>query len=125
MKQALQPEGLAKPQPPYSPVIVSGDLVYTAGQVAHDENGELVADDIAGQTRRTIENVRTCLAAAGCGLEDVLKVTAFLNDMSDMAAYNEVYVEYFTEPYPARSTVGVSLPGGLRVEIEAVARRPG
>jgi len=124
MKQALQPEGLAKPQPPYSPVIVSGDLVYTAGQVAHDENGELVADDIVGQTRRTIENVRTCLAAAGCGLEDVLKVTAFLDDMGDMAAYNEVYKEYFTEPYPARSTVGVSLPGGLRVEIEAVARRP-
>jgi len=124
MKQALQPEGLAKPQPPYSPVIVSGDLVYTAGQVAHDENGELAADDIAGQTRRTIENLRTCLAAAGCGLEDVLKVTAFLNDMSDMAAYNEVYKEYFSEPYPARSTVGVSLPGGLRVEIEAVARRP-
>jgi len=124
MKQALQPQGLAKPQPPYSPVIVSGDLVYTAGQVAHDENGELVADDIVGQTRRTIENVRTCLAAAGCGLEDVLKVTAFLNDMGDMAAYNEVYKEYFSEPYPARSTVGVSLPGGLRVEIEAVARRP-
>jgi len=124
MKQALQPEGLAKPQPPYSPVIVSGDLVYTAGQVAHDENGQLVADDIVGQTRRTIENVRTCLAAAGCGLEDVLKVTAFLDDMGDMAAYNEVYKEYFTEPYPARSTVGVSLPGGLRVEIEAVARRP-
>ena len=124
MKQALQPEGLAKPQPPYSPVIVSGDLVYTAGQVAHDENGELVADDIVGQTRRTIENVRRCLAAAGCGLEDVLKVTAFLDDMGDMAAYNEVYKEFFSEPYPARSTVGVSLPGGLRVEIEAVARRP-
>ena len=51
-------------------------------------------------------------------------MTSFLNDMSDMAAYNEVYKEYFTEPYPARSTVGVSLPGGLRVEIEAVARRP-
>ena len=124
MKQALQPEGLAKPQPPYSPVIVSGDLVYTAGQVAHDENGQLVSDDMVGQTRRTIENVRTCLAAAGCGLEDVLKVTAFLDDVGDMAAYNEVYKEYFTEPYPARSTVGVSLPGGLRVEIEAVARRP-
>jgi 2-iminobutanoate/2-iminopropanoate deaminase len=124
MKKALQPEGLAKPQPPYSPVIVSGDLVYTAGQVAHDENGEVVSDDIVGQTKRTIENLRACLAAAGCGLEDVLKVTAFLNDLGDMAAYNEVYKEYFSEPYPARSTVGVSLPGGLRVEIEAVARRP-
>jgi 2-iminobutanoate/2-iminopropanoate deaminase len=124
MKEALHPEGLAKPQPPYSPVIVSGDLVYTAGQVAHDENGELVDDDIVAQTRRTIENLSACLAAAGCGLEDVLKVTAFLDDLGDMAAYNEVYKEYFREPYPARSTVGVSLPGGLRVEIEAVARRP-
>ena len=123
MDGAIQPQGLARPQPPYSPVVVSGDLVLTAGQVAFDESGQLVADDIAGQCRRTLENVRTCLQAAECELSDVLKVTAFLADLGDFAVYNEVYREFFDEPYPARTTVGVRLPPGILVEIEAVARR--
>jgi 2-iminobutanoate/2-iminopropanoate deaminase len=123
MDGAIQPEGLARPKPPYSPVVVSGDLVLTAGQVGFDESGELVAADIAGQCRRVLENVRTCLRAAGCELSDVLKVTAFLADLGDFAVYNDVYREFFAEPYPARTTVAVSLPPGILVEIEAVARR--
>jgi 2-iminobutanoate/2-iminopropanoate deaminase len=123
MDGSLQPQGLATPQNPYSPVVVSGDLVVTAGQVAHDESGQLAADDIAGQCRRTLENVRTCLRAAGCELTDVIKVTAFLADLGDFAAYNDVYRQYFHEPYPARTTVGVTLPPGILVEIEALARR--
>jgi 2-iminobutanoate/2-iminopropanoate deaminase len=123
-KQALQPEGIAKPKPPYSPVVVSGDMVYTAGQVAFDESGELVAGGIAEQTRQTLENVRTCLEAAGCTLGDVVKVTAFLTDLGEVAAYNEVYREFFEEPYPARSSVQAGLAPGVLVEIEAVARRP-
>jgi len=59
----------------------------------------------------------------GCELSDVIKVTAFLADLGDFAAYNDVYHENFAEPYPARTTVGVSLPPGILVEIEAVARR--
>jgi 2-iminobutanoate/2-iminopropanoate deaminase len=124
MNRALQPEGVARPKFPYSPVVVSGDLVYTAGQVAHDETGQLAATDIDGQCRRALDNVRTCLRAADCDLADVVKVTAFLADLGDFAAYNDVYGEYFDEPYPARTTVGVSLPAGTLVEIEAVARRP-
>jgi len=123
MNRALQPEGIARPAFPYSPVVVSGDLVYTAGQVAHDESAQLVADDIESQCRRALDNVRTCLQAAGCDLSDVIKVTAFLADLGDFAAYNDVYREYFDEPYPARTTVGVSLAAGILVEIEAVARR--
>jgi 2-iminobutanoate/2-iminopropanoate deaminase len=123
MDGALQPEGLATPQFPYSPVVASGDLVVTAGQVAHDETGQLVADDIEGQCRRALENVRTGLRAAGCELADVIKVTAFLADLADFRAYNDVYREFFQPPYPARTTVGVSLPPGILVEIEAIARR--
>jgi 2-iminobutanoate/2-iminopropanoate deaminase len=123
MDGPLQPQGLATPQNPYSPVVVSGDLVVTAGQVAHDENGQMAADDIAGQCRRALENLRTCLRAAGCELTDVIKVTAFLADLGDFAAYNDVYREYFHEPYPARTTVGAMLPQGILVEIEALARR--
>ncbi len=122
-RQALQPEGMARPRPPYSPVVISGDTVYTAGQVAYDANGALVEGGIEEQTRRVLENVRTCLEAAGCTLDDVVKVTAFLVDLGEVAAYNEVYREFFDEPYPARSTVQAGLAPGVLVEIEAVARR--
>jgi 2-iminobutanoate/2-iminopropanoate deaminase len=122
-RQALQPKGMAKPRPPYSPVVVSGDLVYTAGQVAFDSSGTLIGGGIAEQTRRTLENVRTCLEAAGCTMDDVVKVTAFLADLGDFAGYNEVYAEFFDEPYPARSSVQAGLPPKTLVEIEVVARR--
>ena len=121
---ALQPEGLAIPKAPYSPVVISGDHVFTAGQVGFDETGELVPGGIAEQTRQALENVRSCLRAAGCELADVVKVTAFLADLSEFAGYNDVYGGYFDAPYPARTTVQAGLPAGLLVEIEAVARRP-
>jgi 2-iminobutanoate/2-iminopropanoate deaminase len=123
-KQTPQPEGVVRPKAPYSPVVVSGDLVYTAGQVGFDEQGELVGGGMEAQTRRTLENLTACLRAAGCGLEDVLKVNAYLADLGEFDAYNAVYREFFAEPYPARTTVGALLPPGLLVEIEAVARRP-
>ncbi|HUQ21945.1 MAG TPA: RidA family protein [Gaiellaceae bacterium] len=125
MKQAIQPEGLARPAAPYSPVVVSGDLVYTAGQVGFDESGQLTADDITGQTKQVFKNLVACLRAGGCEPSDVLKVNAYLADLGDFAAFNEVYRATFQEPYPARTTVGVSLPGGILVEVEAIARRPG
>ena len=123
-RHALQPEGLAIPKAPYSPVVISGDHVFTAGQVGFDETGELVPGGIAEQTRQALENVRSCLRAAGCELADVVKVTAFLADLGEFAAYNDVYRGYFDAPYPARTTVQAGLPAGLVVEIEAVARRP-
>jgi 2-iminobutanoate/2-iminopropanoate deaminase len=122
-RQALQPDGLAAPKPPFSSVVVSGDLVYTAGQVGHDADGSLVAGGIEEQTRQTLENVRACLVAAGCTLDDVRKVTAFLADLGDFDGYNRVYREFFSEPYPARTSVQAGLPDGVRVEIEAFARR--
>ncbi|MGE5273530.1 MAG: RidA family protein [Verrucomicrobiota bacterium] len=122
-RQALQPEGLAVPTPPYSPVVVSGDTVYTAGQIAHDSDGNLVEGGIAEQARQTLENVRTCLEAAGCTMDDVVKVNAYLADLGDFPGYNEVYVEFFDRPYPARTSVQAGLPPGVLIEIEAVARR--
>jgi 2-iminobutanoate/2-iminopropanoate deaminase len=123
-RQALQPEGLAVPKPPYSPVVVSGDTVYTAGQIANDPDGNLVEGGIEEQARQTLENIRTCLEATGCTMDDVVKVNAYLADLGDFPGYNEVYVEFFGRPYPARTSVQAGLPPGVLVEIEAVAKRP-
>ena len=123
-KHAIQPRDVATPKAPYSPVVVSGDHVYTAGQVAFDEAGSLVGEDMETQARRALENLRSCLAAAGCALDSAVKVNAYLADLADFDAYNAVYREFFAEPYPARTTVQAGLPPGLLVEIEAVARRP-
>ena len=121
-RRALQPEGLVTPKAPYSPVVVDRDLVLTAGQVGFDENGDLVDGGIEAQTRRALDNLGACLAAAGCDLGDVLKVNAYLADLADFDGYNAEYRQCFAEPYPARTTVGVSLPEGILVEIEAIAR---
>ena len=120
--QPVQPDGVVRPRAPYSPAVVSGDHVFTAGQVGFDHDGEVVEGGVGAQTRRALENVRACLEAAGSDLEHVVKVNVFLADLGEFDAYNEVYREFFSEPYPARTTVGASLPGRLRIEIEAVAR---
>ncbi len=122
-RQALQPENLPVPKPPYSPVVVSGDAVYTAGQTGVDDDGSLVEGGVAEQTRQTLENIRACVEAAGCTLDDVVKVNAYLADLGDFPAYNAVYVEFFSKPYPARTSVQAGLPPGVLIEIEAIARR--
>ena len=123
-RDARQPDGVGRPRPPYSHVVVSDDLVYTAGQVGTDERGDLVDGGIDAQTRRVFDNLERCLDAAGCTLDDVLKATVFLADLGDFDAFNRLYAERFSAPYPARSTVGARLADGLLVEIEVVARRP-
>jgi 2-iminobutanoate/2-iminopropanoate deaminase len=122
-REAIQPSDVATPKAPYSPVVVSGDHVFTAGQAAFDVNGDLVGSEMASQARKALENLRASLAAAGCGLDEVVKVNAYLADLADFEAYNEVYREFFAAPYPARTTVQAGLPPGMLVEIEAVARR--
>jgi 2-iminobutanoate/2-iminopropanoate deaminase len=123
--EAIQPDAVAVPAAPYSPVVVSGDLVVTAGQVAFDKGGRITSDEIEGQTRQVLDNLRRCLEAAGCGLEDVIKVNAWLTDMGSFAAFNDVYRDYFHEPFPVRTTVQAGLAPNILVEIDAMARRPG
>lgn len=110
---------------PYSQAIVSGDLVFTSGQIPLDpKSGELVRGTIQAETTRVMDNLGAVLEAAGAGFDSVLKTTIFLTDMGDFAAVNEIYGARFTGEKPARSTVQVAaLPKGARVEIEAVARR--
>ena len=77
-RDARQPDRLARPQAPYAPVVVSGDHVFTAGQVAFDAGGAPIGGGIEAQTRQALENLRLCLDAAGCTFDDVVKVSAFL-----------------------------------------------
>jgi len=115
----------AKAIGPYSAAIESGDLVFVSGQIPLDSvAGKLVEGDIAAQTRQSLENLQTILAAAGLTFGNVVKTTIFLTSMGDFAAVNAVYKSYLAEPYPARSTIAVAaLPMGAKVEIEMIAAR--
>jgi 2-iminobutanoate/2-iminopropanoate deaminase len=99
-----------------------GGLFYFSGQVAEDTaTGELIGGDVAQQTDQVLRNLATALAAAGKDLGDVVRVGVYLTDMSQFAAMNEVYRRYFTEPYPARTAIGVAaLPLGAAVEMDVV-----
>jgi 2-iminobutanoate/2-iminopropanoate deaminase len=109
---------------PYSPAVGAGDFVFVSGQVALDPDGKIHGYTPKDQARKALENLTTTLAAAGLTLADVVKTTIFLKDMDEFGAVNDVYAEFFAEPYPARSTVEVArLPKDLHVEIEAVAYR--
>lgn len=110
---------------PYSQAIVSGELIFASGQVALDPaKGELVGDDVRAQTRQALQNLSAVLTAAGSSLANIAKTTVFLTSMSDYAAMNEVYGEFFTSDPPARSAVAVAaLPRNALVEIEAIALR--
>jgi 2-iminobutanoate/2-iminopropanoate deaminase len=110
---------------PYSQGTITGNLVYTAGQVALDAATMAVVDGgVPEQTERVMQNLAAILHAAGTDLSRVVKTTVFLVDMADFAAMNEVYARHFGEHRPARSTVAVvGLPKGVRVEIEAIAER--
>ena len=111
---------------PYSQAIDSGaGIVFVSGQLPIDPaTGACPEGGIKEQTRQSLANARAILEAAGLGLGNVVKTTVFLADMGDFAAMNEVYAEFFTAPFPARSAVAVkTLPKGAIVEIECIAAR--
>ena len=108
---------------PYSQGVKAGHFVFTAGQVAIDPTvGQIVAQDVAGQTHQVMHNLQEVLRQAGSDLDKVVKTTVFLQSMGDFGAMNAVYGSYFGDQPPARSTVEVGkLPLGALVEIEAIA----
>jgi 2-iminobutanoate/2-iminopropanoate deaminase len=108
---------------PYSQAIVSNGFVFTAGQIGAAADGSgLVGDTVEAQTEQVIANLEAILEAAGSSLGAVVKTTCFLSDLGNFGAFNEVYRKHFGGAFPARSTFGVSLPAGVLVEVEAVAR---
>lgn len=111
-----------KPVASYSQAVRIGSVVSVAGQAGFDPaTGELAGPDVGTQTLRTFKNIEAALAAAGATLDDVIRVDVFLASLSDFAAMNAEYATVFSAPYPTRTTVGVELPPGLKVEITALA----
>jgi 2-iminobutanoate/2-iminopropanoate deaminase len=123
VKQSISSDGAPKAIGPYSPAVRAGQLLFVSGQVPIDPaTGEMVADDIAAQTRRVLDNIGALLTAAGRSFGDVVRTTVFLADMNDFGAMNQVYGQYFSQPFPARATVQVArLPKDSRVEIDVIA----
>ena len=124
-KQIISTENAPKAIGPYSQAIVSGDLIFTSGQLPMDPvTGKLVEGGIKAATARVIRNVEAILHEAGSSLDKVLKVTVYLKDMDDFAAMNEVYAEFFGDNPPARTTIQVAkLPLDVAVEIDVIAGR--
>jgi 2-iminobutanoate/2-iminopropanoate deaminase len=125
-RRVIQAEGAAAPIGPYSQAIGFGPFVFASGSAGMDpSSGELVPGGIEAETRQTMQNLRGILEAAGASLDQVVKTTVFMADLTEFPRMNAVYAEFFGAAPPARSTVEVAaLPKGARVEIEAIAALP-
>ena len=111
---------------PYSQAVEANGFVFASGQLGiNPATGEFVEGDVQTQTRQALTNARAIMNEAGLDLNNVIKTTVFLSDMANFVAMNEIYSEFFSEPYPARSAVAVkTLPKNALVEVECIAVRP-
>jgi 2-iminobutanoate/2-iminopropanoate deaminase len=122
MREVIRTSEGPQPRGPYSQAIVADGFVFVAGQVpVNPSTNELELGDVRSETRRTLQNIKGILEAAGSSLRDVVRVGVFLADLKDFDAMNAVYKEFFSEDPPARTTVGAQLPK-IKVEIDCIAR---
>jgi len=122
-KTAVHTTNAPQPAGPYSQGIIANGFFYTAGFGPQDPATGAVADSVAEQTRQVLRNVGAVLAEKGLTLDDCVKTTVHLADLADFAEFNEAYMEFFSEPYPVRTTVGSQL-ANILVEIDVVAALP-
>ena len=122
MKKIISTKNAPQAIGPYSQAIAANGFLFISGQLGVTPSGEFAGADVKSQAQRSLQNLQAILNEAGLGFESVVKTTIFLADIADFAAVNEIYAEFFNEPYPARSTVAVkTLPKGGLVEIELIA----
>lgn len=121
-KQAITTDKAPTPVASYSQAVRRGNMIFLAGQGGLDAaTGQLVGDRIEDQTRQTLRNLQYVLEAAGASFDDIVSVRVFVTEHAEFAGMNDVYGEFFNEPYPARTTVFCQLAPGMKVEIDAVA----
>ena len=122
MKKAFKTTSAPNPVGPYSQAVQNGSFLFLSGQVPLTPDNKMQEGDVSEQAHQVMRNLKAVLAEAGATFDNVMKTTIYLKDLGDFEAVNKVYAEYFTEPYPARSTVEVSkLPKGARLEIDFIA----
>jgi 2-iminobutanoate/2-iminopropanoate deaminase len=126
LRNAIVTAKAPTPIGPYSQAIIEGDFIFASGQgCINPLTGKLELGDVRSETKRTFENLRAILQAAGSSLDDVMKCNVYLRDIKDFAAMNEIYETFFAAPFPARTTIQAgALPGGIAVEIECIAKKP-
>ena len=121
MKQ-IKTDNAPKAIGPYSQAIVSNGTVYCSGQIPIDPKTGDIVEGVENQAHQVFTNIKNLLEAAGTNIDNVIKTTVFIKDMNDFAKINEIYAQYFTEPYPARSCVEVArLPKDVLLETEVIA----
>ena len=108
---------------PFSPCVVVGDLIFVCGQASVDKESNIITDTFVGEFRRSIENVRKVLEAAGSDFAHVVQTRNYVRDAANLPLYKQLYREYFPQPSPARTTITNCLPPDLKYEVEAVAVR--
>ena len=124
MRKAIQTSEASTGDGPYSQGIIAGDFVYVSGQGPLDpQTGDIIGSTIEEQTELTLANIQNILEAAGCTMEDVVKINVFLASLKDFERFNSVYVQFFNQPMPARTCVEAGL-GNIMVEIDAIALLP-
>lgn len=125
MKEIISTDRAPKAIGPYSQGVINGNSIFVSGQLPIDpETGKIECQDIKGQARQSLENVKSILDSAGFAMEDVVKTTCFITNMEDFAEINEIYADYFKENCPARSCVSVKeLPKQASFELEVIASK--
>ena len=120
-KEVITGEGIPKSHLPFSPGVMAGDFVFISGQASVDENGKIVNESFAGECRRSFENVKKILTVAGLDFSDVVQVRNYVGKQGDLAEFNQIYREYFSAPFPARTTLIGCLGELLKFEVDVIA----
>ncbi|MSR49083.1 MAG: reactive intermediate/imine deaminase [Planctomycetaceae bacterium] len=119
--EVIRSKGTPTSHLPFSPAIKAGDFVFVSGQASVDETGKIVNDTFEGEFRRSLENTRKILDAAGLTFANVVQVRSYIDNPADLAEYNKLYRDYFKEPFPARTTIVNCLGGALKYEVDVTA----
>ena len=119
--QSIRGPGVINSPLPFSPAVRAGDYVFVSGMASADEHGRLIPDTFENEARRTYENIRRVLAAAGLDFSRVVQVRVYLSHQEDWDAHNQIYREYFNEPFPARTTLIGCLGDLVKYEVDLVA----
>ena len=121
IKKEIRTDNAQQPSGPYSQGLLLGKRIYVAGQGPQDPATGKIAPGIEAQTRQVMKNVKSVVETAGGTMDNIVKSTVHLANLDDFEAFNKIYSEFFTAPYPVRTTVGSTLLFGMRVEVDVVA----